>query len=95
MCGCVRDHVRTCDHVCTEKGEEMMESKSVFVFVCVCVCSLCVGWGEKRPCLQQQKADSPRTLSVESMAQTSPASRCLQFDRGPKTDIHPYSLRAL
>lgn len=44
MCGCVRDHVRTCDHVCTEKGEEMMESKSVFVFVCV----LCVWVGGRK-----------------------------------------------
>lgn len=30
-----------------------------------------------------------------NMGQTPPASRCLQFDTGPKTDIHPYSHRAL
>lgn len=48
--------------------------------------------------LKQQKAGSLRTLSMEAlmnMGQTPPASRCLQFDTGPKTDIHPYSHRAL
>lgn len=49
---------------------------------------------------KQQKAGSPRTFSVAARSphehgRTPPASRCLQFDISPTTDMYPYSHRAL
>lgn len=51
---------------------------------------------QNRLCLpREQKAASPRTLSMEIRALTSPASRCRQLNTDPRSDIHPNSHRAL
>lgn len=57
---------------------------------------MCVCRGQNRLCLpQEQKAASPRTLSMEIMALMSLASRCWQLNTDPRSDIHPNSPRAL
>lgn len=98
VCGAVRETVCVC-----QQGKNMRESTRVTTCcftVCVLESWVCVFmsvWrGEKMLCLsQEQKAGSPRTLSMEIMAWTSPASRCWQLNTDPWSDIHPKSPRAL
>lgn len=104
VCGCVWDHVCPCRR--GRKGRKEREPPRVVCIMCVCVhavAGVCVGVGGcGGPCFHllicscSRRQDPPwRLFALVNMGRTPPASRCLQFDRRPKTDIHPYSRRAL